>query len=171
MKIVLVGYMGSGKSIIGRLLSEKTAIPFIDLDSEIEKVEKKLIKSIFSEKGEMYFRKLEHQVFRDLMKSNQNVIISTGGGTPCYANNHEFLIQNGVISIYLKASIETLFSRLNNEKTKRPLLQNKTNEEMIEFIAIHLFERSFFYSKCTSTISVDNKTPNEIVQEIEKLIV
>jgi shikimate kinase len=170
MKIVLVGYMGSGKSIIGKLLSEKSSLEFIDLDSEIEKVEKKSIKSIFLEKGEIYFRKLEHQVFSELMQSNQNVIISTGGGTPCYANNHEYLSQNGVISIYLKASVETLFGRLKNEKTKRPLLQDKTNQEMKEFIAIHLFERSYFYSKSTSTILVDDKTPTEIVQEIEKLI-
>jgi shikimate kinase len=171
MKIVLVGYMGSGKSIIGKLLSEKSSLEFIDLDSEIEKVEKKSIKLIFAQKGEIYFRNIEHLVFKELMNSNQNVIISTGGGTPCYANNHEFLIQNGVISIYLKASVETLFGRLKNEKTKRPLLQDKTNQEMKEFIAIHVFERSFFYSKCTSTILVDDKTPAEIVQEIEKLIV
>ena len=171
MKIVLVGYMGSGKSIIGELLSEKSSLEFIDLDSEIEKVEKKSIKLIFAQKGEVYFRKLEHQVFNQLMQSNQNVIISTGGGTPCYANNHVYLTQNGVISVYLKASVETLFSRLKNEKTKRPLLQDKTNDEMKEFIAIHLFERSFFYAKCTSTIFVDDKTPAEIVYEIEKLIV
>ena len=171
MKIVLVGYMGSGKSIIGKLLSEKTTIRFIDLDSEIERIEKKSIKSIFSEKGEIYFRKVEHLVFRNLMQSNQNVIISTGGGTLCYANNHEFLNLNGVISIYLKASVETLLSRLIPEKSKRPLLQDKSNEEMEEFVAIHLFERSFFYTKCNSTISVDNKTPTKIVQEIETLIV
>ncbi len=171
MKIVLVGYMGSGKSIIGKLLSEKTTVNFIDLDSEIEKREKKSIKSIFSQQGEIYFRKLEHNVFSDLMKSDQNYIISTGGGTPCYANNHEFLIESQVISIYLKATVETLFERLKNEKSKRPLLQDKTNDEMKEFIAIHLFERSFFYNKCTSIISVDNKTPIEIVDEIQKLII
>ncbi len=171
MKIVLVGYMGSGKSIIGELLSQNTKIDFVDLDSEIEKIENDSIKSIFDKKGEVYFRKLEHQVFSELMQTNQNIIFSTGGGTPCYANNHEFLIQNDVISIYLKASVDTLFERLKTEKSKRPLLQDKTGEEIKEFIAIHLFERSFFYNKCNSIIYVDDKTPSEIVQEIEKLIV
>ena len=129
-KVVLVGYMGSGKSIIGKLLSEKTGLLFLDLDQIIEQKENSTIKSIFENKGEIYFRKLEHQIFTELTKNNESFILSLGGGTPCYANNHILLKEEFVTSIYLNASIETLYNRLILEKSKRPILSEKTNSEL-----------------------------------------
>jgi shikimate kinase len=169
-KIILVGYMGSGKSTIGKLLADKINFSSYDLDSRIEKDENLSISEIFEQKGELYFRKLERQVFESILDKNQNIVLSLGGGTPCYYNNHELLNSENVISIYLKASIETLFERLKTEKLTRPLLSNLDEKEKKEFIAKHLFERSFFYNHANYSISVDAKSPEMIVAEIEKLL-
>lgn len=169
-KIILLGYMGSGKSTIAKILSEKTGIPFLDLDEIIEEKTNLSIKNLFKEKGEIYFRKLEHEVFHDLMSNSQSVILSLGGGTPCYANNHELLKGDNTISIYLKASIDTLYNRLIHDKNNRPLVADKSESEMKEFIAKHLFDRSFYYNQAQHKVIVDDKTATSIVSEIEKLL-
>ena len=170
MKVILIGYMGSGKSVIAKKLSEKLKIPFFELDNLIEENQNLSIKDIFSKKGELFFRKLEHQIFSELILNESQKIISTGGGTPCYFNNHELLNHENCISIYLKASLETLYDRLQTEKQNRPLLANLTNEEMHEFIAKHLFERSFYYNQAKFKINVDTKNIDEIVFEINELL-
>ncbi len=169
-KVVFVGYMGSGKSFIGKLLSEKTGLLFLDLDQVIEQQEKCCIKEIFENKGEIYFRKIEHIIFKDLMLNNSSFVLSLGGGTPCYANNHEMLKNQDVVSIYLNTSIDTLYKRLILEKDKRPILANKLATEMKEFIAKHLFERSYYYNQSKFKIDVYNKSAEDIVLEIEKLL-
>lgn len=105
MKIVLVGYMGSGKSTIGNLLSKNVRIPFYDLDEIIEMNEGMSVKKIFELKGEVYFRKIENLYFNKFVNENDNFILALGGGTPCYANNHEVLKRDDITSIYLKASV------------------------------------------------------------------
>ena len=137
-KIVLIGYMASGKSTIGKIVAKKIAVRHVDLDNLIEKESKLSIENIFSEKGEIYFRKMEHTLFKKLCESNEPLIVSTGGGTPCYADNHLFLNADGVISIYLKASIDLLYDRLLTEKNKRPLVADKPEEVLKEFIAKQL---------------------------------
>ena len=127
-KIVLLGYMGCGKSTIANRLSKTTNIPFVDLDKIIEEKSNLSINQIFEQYGEIHFRKLEHDVFVELLNSPDNMIIGLGGGTPCYANNHELLQREDVISIYLKASIETLFDRLVTNKSKRPLIADKSED-------------------------------------------
>ncbi len=169
-KVVLVGYMGSGKSVIGRLLSEKTGIKFLDLDEIIEQNENCSIKNIFETKGEIYFRKIEHTIFKESIQNKNSFILSLGGGTPCYANNHELLNQENVVSIYLKASIATLYNRLVLEKSKRPIIANHHQGELEEFIAKHLFDRSFYYNQSKYKIDVNNKSIEEIVLEIEKIL-
>nr|WP_315224090.1 shikimate kinase [uncultured Flavobacterium sp.] len=169
-KIILLGYMGSGKSTIAQKLSKITNIPFLDLDICIEERAKKSINSIFEEHGEIYFRKLEHQIFLELLQSSEKSIIGLGGGTPCYANNHELLKREDVISIYLKASIDTLYNRLVHNKSKRPLIASMNEDEMREFIAKHLFDRSFYYNQAQNKVSVDGKTADETVQDILALL-
>lgn len=169
-KIVLIGYMGSGKSKIGQLLAEKLDFPFYDLDFLIENELEKSIGEIFSEEGEVFFRKKEHEVFKKVIESNESYVLSTGGGTPCYANNHLFLANEDVVSIYLKASIPVLVSRLKNEIDKRPLLQSLKDEEIFEFIAKHLFDRSYFYNQCKYSVLTDDKSPEQIVEEINALL-
>jgi len=165
-KIVLLGYMGCGKSTIANRLSKTINIPFVDLDQYIEKETKLSISAIFAQHGEIYFRKIEHELFVSLLSSQESMIIGLGGGTPCYANNHLLLKQDGVTSIYLKASIETLFARLSFNKSKRPLIAEKTNEEMKEFIAMHVFERSFYYNQAKHTVVVDDKSVEETINDI-----
>lgn len=165
-KIVLLGYMGCGKSTIAKELSKKVGIPFIDLDEFIEKKVKMTIKSIFAEQGEIHFRKLEHECFVELLNLTDPVIIGLGGGTPCYANNHELLKREDIVSVYLKASIDTLVKRLSLNKSNRPLIANKNDEEMKEFIATHLFERSYYYNQSQYSIAVDEQTIEQTVEGI-----
>jgi shikimate kinase len=169
-KIILLGYMGCGKSTIANKLSKNIGIPFVDLDIKIEEKVNLSINVIFEKHGEIFFRKLEHEVFIELLNSPERLIIGLGGGTPCYANNHELLKADNVFSIYLKASIETLFSRLSANKSKRPLIANKSDEEMKEFIAMHLFERSFYYNQAQYKVNVDDKTIDQVVLEIVSIL-
>ena len=169
-KIILLGYMGCGKSTIAQKLSGMIATPYIDLDEYIEKKAKMSIKEIFESKGEIHFRKLEHTYFIELLNSPDEIIIGLGGGTPCYANNHELLIGEGKTSIYLKASIDTLFNRLVSNKSKRPLIADKSEEEMREFIAKHLFDRSFYYNQAQHKVNVDDKSIEETVNDILNIL-
>ncbi|MEN9655515.1 MAG: Shikimate kinase [Bacteroidota bacterium] len=165
-KIILLGYMGCGKSTIAEKLSSLIQIPFVDLDKSIELKAEMSINQIFDSFGEVYFRKLEHDVFVELLAAPENQIIGLGGGTPCYANNHELLKGEGITSIYLKASVETLFSRLAHNKSKRPIVAKKTEDELKEFIAKHLFDRSYYYNQAEYKINVDNQTIDETVAAI-----
>lgn len=169
-KILLLGYMGSGKSLIGKMIAEKMQIAFYDLDNLIEKELQMSVSEIFQQKGEIYFRKIEHQIFKDLMANNETFILSLGGGTPCYANNHLLLNGDEITSVYLSASIETLYNRLVSETEQRPLLANLNENDGKEFIAKHLFDRSFFYNQATLKIQVNSKSPQQITDEIVALL-
>ncbi|WP_269227449.1 shikimate kinase [Flavobacterium eburneipallidum] len=169
-KIILLGYMGCGKSTIANRLSKTTTIPFLDLDKVIEEKTNLSINQIFEQHGEIHFRKLEHEIFVELLNSPENLIIGLGGGTPCYANNHELLKGENIRSIYLKASIDTLFERLVVNKDKRPLIANKSEEEMKEFIAKHLFDRSFYYNHAQHKVVVDGKSIDETVNDILEIL-
>ncbi|WP_440066757.1 shikimate kinase [Tenacibaculum discolor] len=171
MKIVLLGYMASGKSTIGRILAEKKQISFIDLDEYIEKKERKTVSEIFEQKGEIYFRKQEHIYLKELLEQEGNFILSLGGGTPCYAGNMDVLLSfNDVKSVYLKTSINTIVDRLINEKSKRPLVARLNKEELAEFVAKHLFERSYFYNQANYKVTVDNKTVDEAIEDLQSIL-
>ncbi len=169
MIISLVGYMGSGKSHISKILSEKINFKLIDLDKEIARRNKSTIPEIFEKKGEIYFRKLEREALEEILASEENVILSLGGGTPVYYNNMEIINHNSK-SVFLRASVGTLSERLLKQKEKRPLIAKISDENLPEFIAKHLFERNDFYNKAQVSVITDNRTPEEIVDEIiEKL--
>ncbi len=167
MNIVLMGYMGSGKSTIGKNLSKMIDYEFTDLDDYIEKMENLSIPQIFETKGEIYFRKKEHFYLKELLK-HDDIILSLGGGTPCYGRNMEVILNaTHAQCIYLKCSIPNLVKRLSPEKSTRPLIAHlTTDEELTEFIGKHLFERSFYYSQSHQTIVTDHKTVEEITEEI-----
>ena len=169
MKIVLLGYMASGKSAIGRIVAKENKMCFIDLDDFIEEKEKLSILEIFEQKGEIYFRKKEGEYLIELLNLSENYIISLGGGTPCYGNNMEEIIKKS-ISFYLNASINTIFNRIKNETSKRPLVASLGVDNLKEYIAKHLFERRPFYEKATHSIVVNDKNINEIALEIQELI-
>lgn len=169
-KIILLGYMGCGKSTIAEKLSGLLHLPFVDLDKSIEVKARMTINQIFETFGEVYFRKLEHDVFVELLATSKNQIIGLGGGTPCYANNHELLKGEGITSIYLKASVETLFNRLSHNKSKRPIVANKSEAELQEFIAKHLFDRSYYYNQAEYKVAVDGKSIDETVTDIMSIL-
>ncbi|MFW2377799.1 shikimate kinase [Cellulophaga baltica] len=166
MKIVLIGYMGSGKTTIGKLLSKKLNINFIDLDAYIESKLNLSVSDIFKDQGEIFFRKMEHKYVQELMEEKKSFILSTGGGTPCYANNLALIQKHTKHDFYLKLSIPSLVKRLINEKESRPLVQNIAENDLPEFIGKHLFERNNFYLQANTTIVCDTKIPEDIVNEI-----
>ena len=165
-KILILGYMGSGKSLIGNLVAQRLQIPFYDLDDLIEKRMQLSISDIFQKKGEIYFRKIEHQLFNEVLKSEETLVLSLGGGTPCYANNHLQLSGENIASVYLNASIDTLSGRLFPERSKRPLIANLNEDEFKEYIAKHIFDRSYFYNQASLRVLVNDKTPEQITDEI-----
>jgi len=163
--------MGSGKSHISKILSDKLNFKLIDLDKDISRRNKLTIPEIFEKKGEIYFRKLEREALEEILASEENVILSLGGGTPVYYNNMEIINHNSK-SVFLKASVGTLAERLSKQKEKRPLIANIDEENLPEFIAKHLFERNQFYSKAQYNVNTDNREPEDIVNEIiEKLYI
>ena len=170
MKIVLLGYMASGKSTIGREISKKLDMKFIDLDDYISKREKRSISEIFKVEGEIYFRKIESLYLGEILNSKDSFILSLGGGTPCYSNNMELILNSEASSIYIKADIKTLASRLTAEKNKRPLVADLEDDKLIEFVAKHLFERRFFYEQASITVNSENKSIEEIIKEIRILL-
>ena len=161
--------MGSGKSTIGKSLSSKLNIPFIDIDQLIENQEKESIISIFNKKGELYFRKTERQALHHLIARKSPAVIALGGGTPCYFDNMKSLVQSKHNSIYLKASIPTLVAHLKQDKTPRPMIAHLTNDSALtEFIGKHLFERNIFYQKAEIVYTIDGLRVEEIVRGIMK---
>jgi len=116
MNIILLGYMGVGKSLIGKQLSDLLNQNFIDLDTYIEKKEGKSIRNIFSDSGDIYFRKVESKLLKDCLSNNKNIILSVGGGTPCYYNNISLINSSKNFSIYLKNSNVELSKRLLKSK-------------------------------------------------------
>ncbi len=170
MKIFLLGYMGSGKSLIGRSLASSLDSDFVDLDELLEKREGISISEIFQNRGEVYFRKKERALLEEIInKKDGNSIISLGGGTPCYGDTMgKIKTADDSVSFYLKLSIENLTKRLFKEKDHRPLISHlKDKVKLEEFIRKHLFERGFYYNQSDYIINCDSKTPEEIVAEIK----
>ena len=168
MIIILIGYMASGKTSIGKKIAKKLNYSFLDLDDFIEEKENMSVSDIFKTKGEIHFRKQEAHYLKALLQSKNNTILSVGGGTPCYSGNMDVILAaNNVKCIYLKASLPTLANILLRKKAKRPLISHiETIEEMTEFIGKHLFERSHFYNQAEIKVSIDNKTKDEVVEDI-----
>ena len=157
--------MGSGKTLVSKELSILNNFKIFDLDTEISKQNNRSITEIFKEKGEIFFRKTEKEVLEKILSTEKNIILSLGGGTPCYYNNIDS-INEKTISVFLKTNVKTLAQRLSSEKDKRPLIQNISNEDLPEFIAKHLFERNPFYNQAKITINTDNLSAREIAEEI-----
>ena len=145
MIVYLIGFMGSGKSTTGKKLASALNWNLIDLDMEIERRTGQLVHDIFVEHGEGHFRKVESDVLRSLL-FDEDIIISCGGGTPCFNSNMEFMLNNG-LTVYLKMDAEQLRSRLVNSHTVRPLLKNLNKDELLVFIQNSLAERESCYDK------------------------
>lgn len=172
MKLFLTGYMGSGKSRTGIELARQLSLTFVDLDEQIVQMQGKEISEIFDEKGELFFRKLETEVLKDVLEEGGSLVIALGGGTPCYGNNLDLIKQDGNSrTIYLKASVDYLTERLFLEKDSRPVISHLDQKEDLEdFIRKHLFERSYYYLQADHIVNVEGKTPESIAAEIIKIL-
>jgi len=164
--LYLIGFMGVGKTTIGKQIAALNKVIFIDTDSQIEKETSKSIKEIFETDGEIAFRKLETDTIHSI---DRKAIIACGGGLPAHNNNIEYLKHKGIV-IYLKASTETLIKRLEKNKNKRPLISKLTNDKLLEFIRKILKEREETYKQADYTIETDNKTVKEVLREINSLL-
>ncbi len=151
-RIIIIGYMGAGKTTVGKALAEDLGLTFYDLDWYIENRMRKTIKQIFDESGEEGFRKIEHNMLHEVAEF-ENVIISCGGGTPCFFDNMDYMNKQGE-TLYLKASPEVLYGHLRMGKSVRPLLLNKTPEEVKVFIQEQLQKREPFYNKAKHILDV-----------------
>jgi shikimate kinase len=156
MKIFLVGYMGSGKSTVGRKIATRLQHEFADLDNYIEGKSGIAIPEIFDQLGEEKFRELERDALQDLIK-RPKYVISTGGGTPCFFDNMDLMKQNG-ITIYLKLTTPQLFQRLHRHPENRPLLKGKSDEELKAYIEKNLAIRESYYNK--AHFIMDGFTPD-----------
>ena len=168
MIVVLLGYMGSGKSLIGKNLAQTLGCDFIDLDQFIAQRNKMTISQIFDQKGEIFFRKQEALLLNELLKENKKLVLATGGGTPCYGNNMQDIMKaTNAFSIYLKTSVPELAARLLPEKGSRPLIAHlESKDDLIDFIRKHIFDRSPYYMQAQLRIDTDQKKPQEIVREV-----
>jgi len=160
--------MGAGKTTVGKALSKELNIPFYDLDWYIESRMRKTVAQLFSERGEEGFRKIEHNMLHEVAEF-ENVILSCGGGTPCFFDNIDYMNQQGDV-VYLKASPEVLYKHLLMGKAERPLLKGKSPEQLIDYIREQLAYREQFYSKARHTLDVSLMDNYEKIKiTIEKL--
>lgn len=150
--IYLIGFMGSGKTTIGHALAKALHYEFVDMDHYIEKQQQLSIADIFMQQGEESFRLIESQALDQLSK-DKNIVISTGGGTPCFHDNMSIIRQSGV-SIYLKCSIDSLHQRLKHSQ-ERPLVSNKSDKELKRYIRETLSTRKEFYQKADIRVIAD----------------
>lgn len=160
--------MASGKSTIGRELADKLSYKFIDLDDYIVEQEQKSVPEIFKTKGEIYFRKKETEYLQQVLTKDEKLILSLGGGTPCYGNNLRLILDAPeMLSIYLKYNLQVLVNRLINESGTRPLISHiKTKEDLTEFIGKHLFERQYYYEQAHLKIDCNNLSKDEVLEQI-----
>jgi len=164
MRIYITGYMGSGKSTIGKKLATKLGLLFIDLDQLIENKYRITIPDIFNRYDEDAFRLVEHNTLLETFTFD-NAVISTGGGTPCFYNNMDMINQHG-LSVYIRMNEKSLYDRLINSKKKRPLLADKTPKQVMGHISKQLAERESYYLQSKLIVkweSMDIKTLVEVI--------
>ncbi len=168
MNIILIGYMSSGKSTIGRKLAYRLGMEFIDTDEAFESKYKIAITDFFDRFGEVRFRELERLVLIESLQT-ENTIISTGGGTPCFFDNMQLINKQG-ISVFLKLHPNSIFDRLIHSKKQRPLLKNLTHDELKLFIIKQLSVREQFYNLSKIIIKSENIKTNDLLDELKNKI-
>lgn len=157
MLIILIGFMGCGKTTLGRKLARQLNYEFVDADDAIEERYKISIKDIFAKYGEAHFRKLEREFILSL-KGKENIVLSTGGGMPCFGDNMQLLNEAGT-TFYLQRSVPELAYRLFHAKKSRPLIQGKNHDQLVDFIGNLLPRREEFYLKAHHILNRDQQTP------------
>jgi len=168
MKIFLIGFMGSGKTTIGRRLAQKTGFDFVDTDRFIEMQQGMTISEIFAQQGEATFREMERNILLDLQKLDFSVV-STGGGMPCHGENMDVMLAGGKV-VYLKTSPQALARRLLHSYTERPLIKGKTDVELQQFILKQLTEREPVYNRAHIVVQTENFSMEKLLQSLNLMV-
>ena len=168
IRIFLLGYMGAGKTTLGKAFARAMGLTFVDLDWYIEERYHKTVRQIFAERGEDGFRELEKRMLHEV-GDFEDVVISVGGGTPCFFDNVEYMNTMGD-TIFLDVDIKVLFRRLKVAKQQRPLLVQKTDEELMAFIMENLQKRLPFYTKAKHVFNGEKlEDRHQIKESVERL--
>ena len=168
IRIFLTGYMGAGKTTLGKAFARKLNLPFVDLDWYMEERFHKTVGELFVERGEAGFRELEKNMLHEV-GAFEDVVISTGGGAPCFFDNMDFMNRNGK-TVFLNVHPDVLFRRLRVAKQQRPILQGKQDDELKEFIIRSLEKRTPFYSQAQYVFNADElEDRSQIEKSVEKL--
>lgn len=167
MVITLIGFMGCGKTTTGKRLAKQLGYEFVDLDTAIENCQERTINQIFAEDGEDYFRKIESEILHIALHQEDNIVLSVGGGTPCFHANMD-MIKNHSLSFYLDYPAKLLASRLEKGKHKRPLIKDFNPEELRLFIETTLEKRNRYYNKADYRVQNFNNPIDEILDYIQK---
>ncbi|MFP4620827.1 MAG: shikimate kinase [Bacteroidales bacterium] len=168
MKIFLIGFMGCGKTTAGKKLADKLSYSYLDLDQFIEQQEQENIRNIFEKKGEKYFREQESKYLKEITRTN-DAVISTGGGAPCFYDNMDYM-NNAGLTVYLKMKPEQLASRLKNVREERPLIKDKDDSELLQYISNKLNERERHYQKAKLVVDGFNLNIIELLEKIHPFI-
>jgi shikimate kinase len=168
MKIFLIGLPGCGKTTLGRQLAEKLSLPFLDLDSEIEKSEGKTVQEIFATKSENHFREIESSTLKTLCQKNNNFVMATGGGAPCFFSNMELMNQSGK-TIFLDIPVMEIVSRLQTTNLEdRPLFSNLSSDQLKNKIELLRSQRIHFYKQAQTIVTSNSILADQIVSKIAK---
>lgn len=168
LRIFLTGYMGAGKTTLGKAFARELGVPFIDLDWYIEERFHKTIRQLFEERGEEDFRRLERDMLHEVGEF-EDVVISTGGGTPCFFDNMEYMNTQGE-TVFLEVHPDILFRRLKVATRQRPVLQDKTDEELRSFILQALEQRMPVYTQAKYRLDGGQlESHREIAQSVHRL--
>ena len=168
-RIILIGYMGAGKTTVGRELAKELGLMFYDLEWYITSRMRRTVAQLFEEHGEDGFRQIERNMLHEVAEF-ENIVLSCGGGTPCFFDNMDYMNQKGE-TVYLKATPEVLYAHLKMGKGVRPLLLNKTPEQVEAFVKTQLKEREPFYTKAKHTFDVSLLDNNEKIHVSVKNII
>ena len=167
MKIYLIGFMGCGKSVLGKRLASRLKLDFADLDNLIEERYKMTIPGIFSNFDEKVFRQIESEMLLKYASSNNEFVLACGGGTPCFYNNM-YIINSSGISVYIKLNAKALTDRLLNSKTNRPLIKNVNPNQLFQKVNELLEKRESFYSQAQIIVDGINLKPEKIIARLPK---
>lgn len=164
-RIYFVGYMGAGKTTQSRKLARMLNWDWVDLDEVFEERYKISIANFFKKYDESLFRKLESQLLKETNRL-QHTVIATGGGLPCYYDNMAWMLQHG-LTIYLRISADAAMSRLLSSKKKRPVIQNKSPEELKDFIKSHMRQRNIYYTQAQLVVKAESFEVQELLQKVK----
>jgi shikimate kinase len=161
-RVILIGFMGCGKTTLGKKIARQLNIPFIDSDTEIERLNQLSIGEIFDQFGESGFREMETDFITSL-ENRGGFVLATGGGMPCFGYNMELLNKLGV-TYYLDRPAKELDNRLKNSKIQRPLLKGIAEGELLEFIELTLTKRDEYYKQSQVILCREDQTPVDIIR-------